>query len=334
MPGSLSLAVVATLAMPVPGWAVGNGDLTLERKGLPSGSPVFIRIFKQESEFELWMQKDGRFELFATYPVCFWSGRLGPKLREGDRQAPEGLYSIGLSQTHHRGRLPRSLDIGFPNSFDRANARTGSYILLHGGCKSTGCFAMTDAVMDEIYSLSEQALRLGQDRFQVHVFPFRMTEANLAVHANSEWHGFWLNLKEAYDIFERTRIPPKVGICGKRYVVDEGVLGARDKELPVVAAPDTPSILCEDTDVSPIPIPVLSAQTEVGDSKIGKRRIATQSHSRRTARRNTRKAHAVVGRSRMADQARRTRSTATAVIGSQAAASDGAARLHRALLWR
>jgi murein L,D-transpeptidase YafK len=326
----LSLAVAAMLAMPAPGSALGNGDLTLEKKTPPSGNPVFIRIFKQESELELWTLKDERFELYATYPICFWSGKLGPKLREGDRQAPEGLYSVGLSQIHHQGRLPRSLDIGFPNSFDRANARTGSYILVHGGCKSTGCFAMTDPMMDEIYSLTEQALRQGQDRFQVHVFPFRMTEANLAVHANGEWQEFWLSLKEAYDLFERTRIPPKVGICGKRYVVDEGVLGARDKELPVVAAPDTPFITCEDTEATPIP--VLSTQ-EGGESMIAKVRVATRSHSRHTAGRNLRKTHPIARRSRMAEHARRTRSTA-AVAGSEAATSGAAARLHRELHWR
>src|SRR6185503_3361107 len=136
----------------------------------------------------------------------------------------------------------------------------GSYILLHGGCKSAGCFAMTDPVMKEIYSHSEQALRRGQDRIQVHVFPFRMTEANLALHANSQWHKFWLNLKDAYDVFERTRIPPKVGICGKRYVVDEGVLGPRDTELTFVTVPDSPSIICEDTEAT---IPALTAQTEI-----------------------------------------------------------------------
>jgi murein L,D-transpeptidase YafK len=324
----LCLASATLLGIPTPSSAAGNVDLMLEKKGVPSRTPVLIRIFKQESELELWMQKHERFELVATYPVCFWSGKLGPKLREGDRQAPEGVYSIGVSQINHRGRLPRSLDIGFPNSFDRANSRTGSYILLHGGCKSAGCFAMTDPVMNEIYSLSEQALRREQDRIQVHIFPFRMTEANLAVHANSEWHGFWLNLKAAYDAFERTHLPPKVGICGRRYVFDEGVLGARDTELTFIAPPDAPSIICEDTEVSSIPTP--SAQTR--GSKIAKGRIETRMHVQRAAGRNTRKAYAAPRRPRMADHARRTQ--ATAVVRPDAGASDLMARLHRELSWR
>src|SRR5262245_11320765 len=138
-----------------------------------------IRIFKLESEFELWMQKEGRYELLARYPICHWSGSLGPKLTEGDRQSPEGLYSISVRQLHKTGRWRRSLDIGFPNTFDRAHGRTGSYILVHGGCTSIGCYAMTTPVMDEIYALSEAALRQGQEHIPVHVFPFRMTQQNL-----------------------------------------------------------------------------------------------------------------------------------------------------------
>ena len=121
-----------------------------------------IRIFKAESELELWMQKDDRFELFATYSICKWSGKLGPKQHEGDRQAPEGMYAVGMPQIHRKGRWPRALNIGYPNAFDRAMDRTGSYILVHGGCSSTGCFAMTNQQMEEIYRLSEEALKQGQ----------------------------------------------------------------------------------------------------------------------------------------------------------------------------
>ena len=202
-------------------------DLTLERdrrlteKGLTAGSPMFIRIFKAEFELELWLRKGDRFELFATYPICYWSGTLGPKLHEGDKQAPEGFYAVGPNQIHRRGRWPRSLNIGYPNALDRAHARTGSLILVHGGCTSTGCFAMTNPVMAEIYTLAEQALQHGQDRIPIHVFPFRMTEANLATRtpAHGEWRDFWLTLKAGYDLFESTRVPPKVGICNKQYAV-------------------------------------------------------------------------------------------------------------------
>src|SRR5215468_4219715 len=153
-------------AGPAP-FSPADRERRLTEKGLVAGSPVMIRIFKQDSELELWIEREGRFEHFNTYRICFWSGGLGPKVREGDRQAPEGFYSVGLQQLYAKGRRPRSFDIGYPNTFDRSLARTGSYILVHGGCSSTGCFAMTDPVMDEIYALSEQALREGQDRIEV-----------------------------------------------------------------------------------------------------------------------------------------------------------------------
>jgi murein L,D-transpeptidase YafK len=207
--------------LPLPGTPkLGDLDGRLAKLGLTVGSPVFIRVFKAESELEVWVRKDSTYVLFATYPICHWAGTLGPKLREGDRQNPEGFYSVGRRQLHRIGRWPRSLNVGYPNAFDRANGRTGSYILVHGGCSSVGCFAMTNAVMDEVFALAEAALRKGQASIDLHVFPFRMTEANLASHARSTWIGFWRELQQGYDAFESTRTPPRVGLCDKRYVVE------------------------------------------------------------------------------------------------------------------
>jgi murein L,D-transpeptidase YafK len=208
--------------LPLP----GTPDVTktaerLAAKGFAAGAPVLIRIFKAESELELWMEKDGRFELFATYPVCHWSGTLGPKQREGDKQTPEGFYTITSRQLHHVGRWPRALNLGFPNALDQAMGRSGSYILVHGGCSSVGCFAMTNPVISEIYGLAAAALRGGQRHIPAHVFPFRMTEANLAKNAQSEWAGFWANLKQGYDSFERTRQPPRISVCENRYHVQD-----------------------------------------------------------------------------------------------------------------
>src|SRR5665811_876413 len=162
----------------------GTPDLSrlrarLDRAGVKPGVPVHIRIYKLESEIELWVEKGGRFERFATYPICLWSGRLGPKLREGDRQAPEGFYTVAAEQLNPNSRWHRSFNLGFPNAFDQAHGRHGSFLMVHGGCTSIGCFAMTDPVVDEIWQFVTAALDEGQARFPVHVFPFRMTDRNV-----------------------------------------------------------------------------------------------------------------------------------------------------------
>ncbi len=185
--------------------------------GAKPGTPLLIRIFKAESELEVWMRKGDAFERFATYPVCHWSGTLGPKIKEGDKQTPEGFYTVTRRQLHRIGRHPRSLNLGFPNAFDKAQSRTGSYILVHGACSSVGCFAMTNTVIEEIYNLTEAALRNGQEHVPVHVFPFRMTDANIAKHRTSPWFEFWANLKEGSDVFEQTRRAPRVTVCNNRY---------------------------------------------------------------------------------------------------------------------
>jgi murein L,D-transpeptidase YafK len=210
----------------------------LSDRGLELGSPILIRIFKQESELEVWIRERDQFTLLTTYPICFWSGKLGPKEHEGDRQAPEGFYSIGLSQLRRVGRHPRSFNIGYPNSVDRALGRTGSYILVHGGCTSIGCYAMTDAVMDDLYDVAEKALGNGQDAIQVQIFPFRMSEQAMAAHAGSKWYDFWRNLKEGYDAFEETHVPPNITACGGKYLIANRHMLADDAAPPTVESCD------------------------------------------------------------------------------------------------
>jgi murein L,D-transpeptidase YafK len=206
--------------LPLPGTPdIANLEQRLASKQLKAGDQLFIRIFKAESELEIWMKRGPKFVLLDIYPMCHWSGTIGPKVNEGDKQSPEGFYTVGRKQLHLFGRHPRSLDLGFPNALDQALNRTGSFILIHGGCSSVGCFAMTNTVTAEVYDLTEKALKGGQERVHVHVFPFRMTEANLAGYQNNPWIGFWRNLKQGYDAFEQTRLPPRVGICGKNYTV-------------------------------------------------------------------------------------------------------------------
>ena len=212
----------------------------LREKKIDVGSPLFIRAFKAESELEVWMLSGDRFVLFATYPICYWSGTIGPKINEGDRQVPEGIYTVNQRQLHLIGRHPRSLNLGFPNLLDRQYQRTGSYILIHGGCSSVGCLAMTNPVIEEIFSLSQAALKGGQDAIQVQVFPFRMTEDKLRAYATNDWYDFWRNLKDAYDSFERTHLPPKVTICEGRYWIEDSTMAqevAAQGPLAVCGAP-------------------------------------------------------------------------------------------------
>lgn len=195
-------------------------DERLKAHGIAPGSPVFMRLFKRDFELELWLKRDGRFHRFATYPICRWSGRLGPKLAQGDGQAPEGFYTVDTKSLNPESRWHRSFNLGYPNAFDRAHGRTGSLLMVHGGCSSIGCFAMTNPVIDEVWRLLTAALANGQKRFQVQVLPFRLTEANLGRHADSPAAEFWRSLKPGYDLFEADLLPPKVSACGRRYAFE------------------------------------------------------------------------------------------------------------------
>jgi murein L,D-transpeptidase YafK len=149
--------------------------------------------------------------------ICNWSGDLGPKLKEGDGQSPEGFYAVGLKQLNPKSAYYLAFNLGFPNGFDQANGRTGSFLMVHGDCLSVGCYAMTDKGIDDIYRIVEAALRNGQREVPVHAFPFRMTSEKLAAYTTHRWASFWANLKEGHDLFERTRLPPVVQACGTRY---------------------------------------------------------------------------------------------------------------------
>jgi len=185
------------------------------------GDGVFIRIFKEESLMEVWIKSDSVYHFLKAYQICAYSGRLGPKRKEGDRQAPEGFYRVGRKSLNPHSKFHLSFNLGYPNAYDRAHGRTGSYLMVHGNCVSVGCYAMTDAKIEEIYRLVEEALKNGQHRVQVHIYPFRMTKENMARHSDKHWYDFWVNLKEGYDYFEAEHLPPKIGLKDKKYVIGE-----------------------------------------------------------------------------------------------------------------
>jgi murein L,D-transpeptidase YafK len=193
----------------------------LQQKRMPKTSPILVRVFKEEAELEVWKQDvTGRFELLKTYPICRWSGDLGPKLYEGDRQAPEGFYSVKPKLMNPHSSFYLSINTGFPNSFDKANGRDGSLLMIHGDCWSSGCYAMTDEQISEIYGLARESFAGGRMSFQVQAYPFRLTPANLARHRNNPNLDFWKMLKVGNDHFEATQQEPKVDVCDRRYVFD------------------------------------------------------------------------------------------------------------------
>lgn len=194
----------------------------LEEKKLKLGSPVFIRAFKEERELELFVKNEStdKFELLRTYPIAAASGELGPKLEEGDNQVPEGFYFSSQSSMKPDSDFHLAFNIGYPNAYDRAHGRTGSFIMVHGSNVSIGCLAMTDEKIEEIYPLCQAALDHGQPFFRIHVFPFRMTEERMQKAANDPWFDFWKNLKTGYDLFEKNRVPPEVGVKDKQYTFE------------------------------------------------------------------------------------------------------------------
>ena len=191
----------------------------LERRKMAKESPILVRLFKEESEFEVWkVDQSGRFALLKTYPICRWSGDLGPKMQQGDRQAPEGFYTIAPGQMNPNSNYYLAINTGFPNAYDQANGRTGQFLMIHGDCASAGCYAMTDEQIAEIYALAREAFFGGQKSFQVQAYPFRMTGANMARHRDSSHMAFWRMLKQGNDHFEVTRLEPKVDVCDRHYV--------------------------------------------------------------------------------------------------------------------
>jgi murein L,D-transpeptidase YafK len=190
-----------------------------EAKGMEKESAILVRIFKEEAELEVWKEdKTGRFALLKTYPICRWSGDLGPKIKEGDRQAPEGFYPISPGLMNPNSNYYLAINTGFPNAYDRANGRTGGFLMIHGDCSSRGCYAMTDEQIGEIYALAREAFFGGQKSFQIQAYPFKMTPQNLARHRNSPHMAFWKMIKQGYDHFEVTRLEPKVDVCERHYV--------------------------------------------------------------------------------------------------------------------
>jgi len=213
-------------------------QVKMKQLDMSASSPILVRLYKEESTLEVWKQaRTGKFELLQSYEICKWSGGLGPKVKEGDRQAPEGFYTITPGLMNPNSSYHLSFNLGFPNAYDRSYGRTGSHLMVHGSCSSRGCYAMEDAQIQDIYALARESFRGGQRSFQVQAFPFRMTPENLARHEGDPNMPFWLMLKEGSDHFEVTRQEPKVDVCGRQYVFNSAPVDPKAKLDPSRACP-------------------------------------------------------------------------------------------------
>lgn len=224
---------------PVPASTVAK----MEAKGSTKTAPVLVRAYKQESEIEIWKQtSNGEYALIKTYPVCRWSGQLGPKTKEGDRQVPEGFYYVTPAQMNPNSAYWLSFNVGYPNPLERAMSRSGGDIMVHGTCSSRGCFAMTNEQIEEIYAIMRESFAGGQKAVQFQSYPFRMTAENLAKFRADPNMAFWKNLKEGNDHFEVTKREPQVGYCGHKYYFNASAEGGRPDPLGAC-----PKLKVEDT---------------------------------------------------------------------------------------
>lgn len=187
-----------------------------------SGSNVYIRIFKLEKVLEMWAVSDDGVtcRLYKEFPICYFSGTLGPKTKQGDKQAPEGFYRVYKGSLNPKSQYYLSFNLGYPNAYDRAQGYTGDYLMVHGKCVSIGCYAMTDPGIREIYGSVEEALNGGQKYVDVHIFPFKMTRKNMKRYESDKWYDFWQMLQPAYVKFENLKIVPSTAVIDGKYVVD------------------------------------------------------------------------------------------------------------------
>jgi murein L,D-transpeptidase YafK len=223
-------------------------------------SPIMVRIFKEENTLEVWKEtRTGKYKLLEEFEICKWSGELGPKFKEGDRQAPEGFYEITPALMNPNSSYHLAFNLGYPNNYDRSHGRTGSHLMVHGACSSRGCYAMTDEQVQDIYALARDSFKGGQRSFQVQAFPFKMTPENMARHRNSEHLEFWQMLKTGYDHFEVTGTPPQVSVCEKKYVFDATTL--------VEGVPFRATAKCPDYQVNPRIASAVASKQRIDNQK-------------------------------------------------------------------
>ena len=255
---------------------------TLQQKNMPQDSPILIRIFKEESELEVWKQDtSGRYALLKIYPICRWSGDLGPKVKEGDRQAPEGFYPITPGLMNPNSNYYLAINTGFPNAYDRANNRHGAFLMIHGDCSSRGCYAMTDEQIGEIYSLARESFLGGQKSVPDPGLSVPHDAGELGAPPQQSELAFWQMIKEGNDHFEVSHLEPKVDVCERRYVFD-----AVSPDNPAKPLSFTPTGRCPKFEVDPTIASAVAAKQQIDNSKYAQlvRENIAECAARRTER--------------------------------------------------
>ncbi|MBN2694348.1 L,D-transpeptidase family protein [bacterium] len=180
-------------------------------------SEIFLRALKLEKKLELFVKKDGKFQLLKTYPICASSGDLGPKRRQGDLQVPEGFYHI-----HHFNPVSNfylSLGVSYPNESDKifkTGRDAGGAIYIHGDCVTIGCLPITDSRIKELYTIASDSLK-KQKKIPVYIFPcdFNSEKCQKELKNYPQHSDFWKNIKEGFDYFETNKSLPKITINKK-----------------------------------------------------------------------------------------------------------------------
>jgi len=179
---------------------------------------IYLRAFKTEMVMEVWAKNlsDTSMVKIKEFPFCEISGNIGPKRCVGDLQVPEGFYHISKLNPYSKYYL--SMQINYPNDSDRIRGlrgNLGNLIFIHGGCESSGCIAITDERIKELFIYCVEAYNSGQKDIDITIYPARLTDATYsrlisAYQKRKDFTSLWADLKKSYDIFEQTKIPPVV----------------------------------------------------------------------------------------------------------------------------
>jgi len=196
----------------------------LSAAAIKSPFKLYITAYKSEGKLEVWLQAAAqkKYQLFKTYNFCASSGTLGPKVKEGDRQTPEGFYYVNAFNPMSNFYL--SLGVDYPNSVDLRRSgkeKPGSDIYIHGNCVTIGCIPLTDEKIKEVYVLAVEAKNSGQQQIPVNIFPFKMTDGNLKKYVVQypKQTTFWQNLQQGYAYFEKHKTLPAVSQVKGSYVI-------------------------------------------------------------------------------------------------------------------